>query len=716
MGWRDIVAEKTGAAPAIDEPQAQTESAGIPSRGMWRERVKEKQGLVPAAEVPMTPFPDDRAETQAAKTMPELGQVISAGDIEPAGLLAGSDRLKVASLAPVLLTSTKPEETADILSKNFPEIGITYDPGGNIIATNNETGVQNILNRPGISQRDVLQTMGLIAAFFPSGKAAGVLPQAATLKQKMAAGGAASAATQAGIEGVQSMAGGGVDGGEIALAGGLGGVGETIGPAIKAFKDARAAKGLEVAKKELQGTLSKMKIGEDAANKVKELTGVDVGLFKAQKTMQPSTLLKQRFLPQLDASAQKAAGALEKQNKEIYDATAEMINTIAPADSVSTGAKRFKTAAQAAIEAAEQRRSAVTKGVYKEAIKKGADVDLTPVIDLVESSGIRGQFGGSLKTSMDKVSKLLGLGKGGSKINLVTQSRVSTGKPNLSQLQNAKFEIDNMLEDARPGAMHKTVRMKLEAIQNSLVKSMEDASPAYKEANDKFREMSPAVDEIRNRLGAIAAVGDDKLKLISGKIFDAAEANPKTINEARRLIEAADPGAWNELLRVEMQKRIGGLTQLTDDMPGEMVGNVPAQLRRAMFGNPEKRRVMLSAMGAEQRRNFVHLEELMRRAASGRAAGSPTAAFGDIKDKLKGGAVVIRDMIFRPLETLQRSGEGAIFDRNASHLADTLFDPSWQPKLKQLRNASGKKSESIMKEIFAGAKASAQAERMQDEQ
>jgi hypothetical protein len=33
MGWRDIVAEKTGAAPAIDEPQAQTESAGIPSRG-----------------------------------------------------------------------------------------------------------------------------------------------------------------------------------------------------------------------------------------------------------------------------------------------------------------------------------------------------------------------------------------------------------------------------------------------------------------------------------------------------------------------------------------------------------------------------------------------------------------------------------------------------------------------------------------------------------
>ena len=173
---------------------------------------------------------DSVAETsQQARinALPEIGQ---------GGLLAGENKLKIAGTAAAILTATNPNEIASILTESFPNVGVSRqpptkdNPDGRVIAVNNDTGAAVELNKPGLSQLDVLQFLGIGAAFTPAGKAAAT---GATLGQAALRGGAASGAIQAGIEGVQSLLGGEAEAKEVALAAGFGAAGEVLLPAIK---------------------------------------------------------------------------------------------------------------------------------------------------------------------------------------------------------------------------------------------------------------------------------------------------------------------------------------------------------------------------------------------------------------------------------------------------------------------------------------------------
>jgi len=213
-------AEQQGQQAPVDLEQqlafareAQFEAAGVPP---------EQRGPSIAAQERLQGFPEKREETRAARELPEFGS---------AGLLAGEDKLKIMALGPALLFTTDPNEIGNILKENFPNIGITQDPGGNILATNNRTGSQVIINRPGISKLDVLQGLGLAAAFTPAARGATLTKGGLTgLAGK-------TAATQAGIETVQALSGGEFDPSQVALAGALAPIAEfggqrIIGPVI----------------------------------------------------------------------------------------------------------------------------------------------------------------------------------------------------------------------------------------------------------------------------------------------------------------------------------------------------------------------------------------------------------------------------------------------------------------------------------------------------
>ncbi len=142
-------------------------------------------------------FSGAQRETRATQELPEIGQ---------GGLLFGEDKTTAASITPALLTATNPEEMAQILQSGFENIGIQSDEKGNLIAANNRTGVKVILNKPGISQIDILQGLGIAAAFTPAGRLAGAA--------KVAAG---AGATSAGVEALQALSGGEFDVSQVAI-------------------------------------------------------------------------------------------------------------------------------------------------------------------------------------------------------------------------------------------------------------------------------------------------------------------------------------------------------------------------------------------------------------------------------------------------------------------------------------------------------------------
>ena len=137
------------------------------------------------------------------------------------------------SQAALNMTTADPMELADILSSRFPEdLEISISPDGVPVVTNKHNNEQFLINRPGFSAMDVLQTIGLIGTYSLAGKWAmkplaaikpglkgEALKQARTQATRNVAGRAmlAEGATEYGLQKLQEMAGGKMDPGEVAF-------------------------------------------------------------------------------------------------------------------------------------------------------------------------------------------------------------------------------------------------------------------------------------------------------------------------------------------------------------------------------------------------------------------------------------------------------------------------------------------------------------------
>ena len=160
-------------------------------------------------------------------------QTESLPEFPSGGLMSDQSLAKRIVLAPALMTATNPDEIVKIMTTNNPNIGVAYnkDAQGGVypVLRNNETGAVSQVNKPGMSALDVMQGLGIAAAFTPAGRAGTVVSAIGK-----------NAATEAAIQGVQSLSGGDFDKADIALSAGIGGglkgLENTLGAAGRTIK------------------------------------------------------------------------------------------------------------------------------------------------------------------------------------------------------------------------------------------------------------------------------------------------------------------------------------------------------------------------------------------------------------------------------------------------------------------------------------------------
>ena len=136
------------------------------------------------------------------------------------------------------MTTTDPVELGMMLQNEFPDLievrmsqPTEENPDGVLVAKNKATGYEAVINKPGLSGMDVLQTIGLVGQFAPAARVAAI-PQ--TLGRRALTGAAASGATEYGAQRLQEAYGGEFDPEDIAMATAFGGAGEYIGPGLVA--------------------------------------------------------------------------------------------------------------------------------------------------------------------------------------------------------------------------------------------------------------------------------------------------------------------------------------------------------------------------------------------------------------------------------------------------------------------------------------------------
>lgn len=616
-------------------------------------------------------LPESYGMTEEEIERKRRGQIEDLPEME--GILAGTDAGigKEMFVAAALLTTPDPYEMGQILESNFPEIGVVQTPENEFIAVNRNTGKKVILNKPGISQVDILQALGLMAAFTPAGGASAMAP---TLGAKVAAGAAAAGATQAALEGGQALAGGEFDGEEIPVAAAFGGLAETLGPAFQAVRS-KIAKPVD----EFAGEIAGARAAQEG---LEQASGQRVSLYPAQQTVDRSMLDKQVYLLRAPESSKQAAQALKKQNQEVYDATIGLIDTVAQDKALETGPVRFWNASKAAIENKKLLREEMTDKLYKAAFRTKPGVDET-----------KNYLQSSIESFLDRYSEGTGPHKA-----LREAQRVISGSNNLEQLHSAKRHIDEMIDGSMGKVYGPESARVLIQIKDRLLNEMDSISPDYKKAREAFEQASKdVVNPMESSLvGTISRMSENNLDQVAGKIFNARNVNPSVVRRARGIIEEVDPGAWNEIIRVEVQRRLGGLKELIDDTP-DAVSNTPAQIQRALFGNPEKRRVFMTALDPTQRANFRYLEDILGRAKTGRQLNSHTNAQMAIRNWLKGPIRAVEG-VFKPVRTAAELSEEAVVSRNTEILARAMFDPDWSGKFADI--VTRKDSPATLKAMF----------------
>lgn len=128
-----------------------------------------------------------------------------------------------------LLATGDTDSLKGILQQQFgPDVSFREDQAGNTIVQ--LPSGEYALNKPGISGQDVISGIFNALSFVPSGRAAtaaggGIARQAATL-------GATSAATQAGLEGLEAGLGGDASAQDVAMAGAFGAAGPVIAGSV----------------------------------------------------------------------------------------------------------------------------------------------------------------------------------------------------------------------------------------------------------------------------------------------------------------------------------------------------------------------------------------------------------------------------------------------------------------------------------------------------
>lgn len=565
------------------------------------------------------------------------------------------------------INSGEIEPTEEVLSR-FDQLSSLVQAGQQTLGGAEQRELQRRAEMAPIrEQRPIAATIGEVGGQIAGGSiipGLGVGPAAATLPGRIAVGvtqGAALGASQptVGEESTEAQAGIG------AIVGGLAPpVLERVVAPIARAAVAPISRALGLTGKAVTQPVA-AKISREVAEtpqfreaaRVSKETGIP--LFRAQRTLDPAQLEKQSFVSQLPAGTQRASKALESQNKAASQAVDDLLVRIAPDDAVIVGAERFRSASNRAVELAKQSRAEKTSPLFNQAFKKGGEVNLSPVDDFVGK--VRNEFpvSGEVPKNVNKAIRL-----------------ISESDGNLRKLANAKIEIDQMINKVGEGSLGNTTKSNLTQLKNALLTQMDEASPLYQSARQEFARLSPDVDAVQNSIiGKIANLDDVQLKSISRQVFDPAETNPIVVQNARKLIDEADPSAWNILMRSEIERRMGAIKPEI----GGAVENIPGQISRAIFGNTKQRNILLAGADENIKSMLLNLDTALRRAKLGRGLGSQTAAREEIKKELRGGiSQSVRDIFRKPISTITELGESVVFDRRVKAMAEALFNPNFR--------------------------------------
>lgn len=490
-------------------------------------------------------------ETRATRELPELAT--------STGFLSTASPAAVAKVAPALLTTTDPQEMADILKSNFPEVGIQYDEKGNIIAGNNKTGQRVVLNKPGVSAMDLYNTLGIGSLAIPAGASS-----AASLPIRAAQIAAQSGATTAAQEGYQSSVGGDFDLTNVLVDTAASGALEAI-PAIL-----KAAKGRQ------------SRIASEAEQQAIDAEAARVG---------------NNLSPEMQQARQtEMAKDLAKQSRARRPDLEQVASDVAPIPEVTQAAERLgvsdaltpaQTSGSQTYRELEGALAAIPGSKMSKMQKQGIDAVAQKADDFIE------EFGGSL----DK-----GILSGSVKDDILKtiddlDNEASTIYNNLSNAVPAKTAVDtsSIIQSLESLASDLGGEKYLDPIQRRIL-GIAKSKPTYALIDSERKKVGAA---LRKSQGPYKDADTGALKMLYGSLSDAQETAVKS---------AGANEMWDVAKKLVAQRKAledQSITLLGRDKLSTIMPKVGKAMKKLSAGDFKEFDKTIAAIPKERRQEVV---------------------------------------------------------------------------------------------------------------
>lgn len=347
---------------------------------------------------------------------------------------------------------------------------------------------------------------------------------------------------------------------------------------------------------------------------------------------------------------------------EVRTAVGGQLDAVAPASDPRTIVEGVQNAASAVIERMVQGRTAATAPLYDNAnATRVPQPDIDYLAKLLEDAAAKQgpTVAGALLAMRDKLFQNPTVGG--------VSSEVKALKESIEQASRGA-QVDATMQ--APRAVAATGGPALSAVEQTL----EAVSPSYAAGQDRYRAMSPAVDQMRaSPIGELATKRPDEIAnptATQGRQIDIlanpTAATPGTIRHIARNLSAEDPTVFQDFVGNHLRQRFDAATK--EMRSGEQLEMGP-KFRQAIFGTDQEKANLRTMIEEAARASgndpagawagFNRLLEALGRQGKIPGIGSPTATRGSSLNEAAAGSIVGNTLeaiqIADPLRAVRRA-------------------------------------------------------------
>jgi hypothetical protein len=347
-----------------------------------------------------------------------------------------------------------------------------------------------------------------------------------------------------------------------------------------------------------------------------------IQLTPAEQTDLRSLQAQQKVLGNIPNSSKTMQKFYENREiNQIQPAVDDFLSTISRVDDPTQAGGMGQAALNARLEALKTAREQAVDPLYKAAFDRSVPVDVKGIVSNIDSqlSTAKGLQASTLKKIKSYLYK--DAPRYDASGNIIEQTVLEDRLP---ALQNAKFNIDALLNDDAVGSLDRTIVRKLTGIQDNLKAAMGKENPAYLEANKVFEDMSAPINEFSARKTGLSLtkMSPDNLNQFSKRLFEGNSVS--AIKYAKEQITAVDPNAWSAVTRSFLQDTWETASKPSAGQKGVKldVGNTWQNL---LLGDTRRQKALYAALEPQQFQALTDLTDLLKASGSVPKLGSDTA-------------------------------------------------------------------------------------------